>query len=127
MTRQRRGTITAALTLTLIVAAGIGAALAFAKQPSPPGGSGTSTVLNTTAPKAVAGSLGALPGSRAEETRNLAPVTIAGSLSEGHEAKPLGVTTSTVAGTTSTGLAREETTETAPRGPVAALIERNGG
>ena len=125
MARHKRSSVVAALTLVLVVGAGIGAALAFAKQPSPAGGSRTSTVLNTIAPKTVARSLGAPSGSRAEEIRDMAAQTTAGRLAESHEAQPLGATTSAATGTASTGLPREETTETPPRNPVAALIERS--
>jgi hypothetical protein len=125
MARHKRTPLIAALTLVLVVGAGIGAALAFAKQPSPAGGSGTSPLLNTIAPKTVATGLGALPGSRAEEIRDMAPQTTAGRLGETHEPQPLGATTSAATGTASTGLPREETTETPPRNPVAALTERN--
>ena len=103
----------------------MGAALAFAKQPSPAGGSGTSNALNAIAPKTVATGLGALPGSRAEEIRDVAPQTTPSRLAEGHEATPLGATTSAATGTTSTGIPREDTTETPPRNPVMALIERS--
>ena len=103
----------------------MGAALAFAKQPSPGGGSGTSTVLNTISPKTVSGSLRVLSGSRVEESRDMAPQTTAGRLGESHEPQPLGATRSAATATTSTGLPREETTETPPRNPVAALIERS--
>ena len=125
MARHKRTPLIAALTLVLVVGAGIGAALAFAKQPSPAGGSGTSTLLNTIAPKTVATGLGALPGSRAEEIRDMAAQTTAGRLAESHEAQPLGATTSAAATTASTGTAREDTTETPPRNPIMALIERS--
>ena len=125
MARHKRSSVVAALTLVLVVGAGIGAALAFAKQPSPGGGSGTSTVLNTISPKTVSGSLRVLSGSRVEESRDMAPQTTAGRLGESHEPQPLGATTSAATGTASTGLPREETTETPPRNPVAALIERS--